>query len=223
MTNNQKNKSNQKNNSKKGTVKKSTNKNSNSSKQKKVTVVANSKEIKKDSTQTNTFVMKTLVFLGVVIFCFILIYLMYHFFVEKSDIKINMSTDKQMEYITIEGEKELIMTQKFVSDLAYSMRYDISEFEVFKYKSQDIYKNLNDERVLVVVEKSTLPTNCTKVTSQTEYNNCYVKIDNYTEYYYVSLNNRVYKITIKTPGTTEYQEGAKTRISFMLNSFKMNN
>ena len=122
------------------------------------------------------------------------IYLMYHFFVEKSDIKINMSTDKQIEYITIEGNEELIMTQKYVSDLEYSMRYDMTDFKVFKYKTQDIYKNLNDERVLVVVEKSTLPSNCTTITSTKEYNSCLVKIDNYTEEHYISTNTKVYKI-----------------------------
>lgn len=214
------------NNSKGKNTKKNVNKKSNANYKKKNNCDSKTTEKKvkvlNEAIPTNSFVMKTLVFLGVAIFCFILIYLMYHFFVEKSDIKINMSTDKQMEYITLEGEKELIMTQKFVSDLSYSMRYDISEFKVFKYKKQDIYKNLNDERVLVVVEKSTLPTNCTKITSQTEYNNCYVRIDDYTEYYYISSNSKVYKITIKSPGTTEYKEGAKTRINFMLKSFVIN-
>ena len=171
----------------------------------------------------NEVVMKTLVFIGVLIFCFIIIYLMYHFFVEKSDIKINMSTDKQIEYITIEGTEELIMTQKYVSDLGYSMRYDVTDFKVFKYKTQDIYKNLNDERVLVVVEKSQIPSNCTTITSTKEYNNCYIKVDNYTEENYISSKNQVYKITIKTPGTTEYLEGTRVRIEHMLNTFSIMN
>lgn len=179
------------------------------------------KEMKNNS--KNEVVMKTLVFIGVLIFCFIIIYLMYHFFVEKSDIKINMSTDKQIEYITIEGTEELIMTQKYVSDLGYSMRYDVTDFKVFKYKTQDIYKNLNDERVLVVVEKSQIPSNCTTITSTKEYNNCYIKVDNYTEENYISSKNQVYKITIKTPGTTEYLEGTRVRIEHMLNTFSIMN
>lgn len=215
------------NNSKGKNTKKNVNKKSNANYKKKNNCDSKTTEKKvkvlNEAIPTNSFVMKTLVFLGVAIFCFILIYLMYHFFVEKSDIKINMSTDKQMEYITIEGNEELIMTQKFVSDLFYSMRYDVNEFKVFKYKEQDIYKNLNDERILVVVEKSLLPTNCTKVTSQNEYNSCYIKIDNYTEYYYISSQEKVYKLTIKTPGVSEYNEGIKTRINQMLKTFTINN
>lgn len=169
----------------------------------------------------NTIIMKTLTFLGVIIFCFILIYLMYYFFVTESDIKINMSTDKKLEYVTIEGNEELIATQKYVSDLNYTMRYDINNFKIFKYKNQDIYKNLKDERVLVVVERSTLPTNCAITTSQNEYNNCYIKIDDYTEEHYISTSSVVYKITIKTPGTTEYKEGIEKRINYMLDSFSI--
>lgn len=198
--------------------KKNNEKSINNSHNKENTIKVN-KTLEKDNEINNTFIMKTLIFLGVVIFCFIIIYLMYHFFVEKSDIKINMSTDKQIEHITIEGNDEIIMTQKYISDLSYSMRYDITEFKVFKYNKQDIYKNLNDERVLVVVEKAMLPSNCTKITSSSEYNNCYIKIDNYTEEYYISTNSKVYKITIKTPGTTEYLEGARVRIEHMINTF----
>lgn len=216
MASNTKNKNNQKkvNNNKKS--------NSNITKSEK-TLVSKKHLAEKEVNRKNSFIMKILVVLGVTIFCFVLVYLMYHFFVEKSDIKINMSTDKQMEYITLEGEEELIITQKFVSDLSYSMRYDVNEFKVFKYKSQDIYKNLNDERVLVVVEKSTLPTNCTEATSQTEYNNCYVKVDDYTENHYISLDNQVYKITIKTPNSVEYEEGIKARINHMLKTFVITN
>lgn len=174
---------------------------------------------KNEERQKNVLIMKALVFFGVIIFCFILIYLMYHFFVEKSDIKINMSTDKKIEYITIEGTEELIMTQKYISDLGYSMRYDTTDFRVFKYKGQDIYKNLNDERVLVVVEKSKTPKNCTKITTTNEYNSCYIKVDNYTEEHYVSTSTQNYKITIKTPGTPEYLEGARVRIEHMINTF----
>jgi len=188
----------------------------------------NVKQAKNNKTQKeekkinkNTIIMKTLTFLGVVIFGFILIYLMYYFFVMKSDIKINMSTDKKLEYMTIEGNEELIATQKYVSDLNYTMRYDINNFKVFKYKTQDIYKNLNDERVLVVVEKSNIPANCVTTPAENEYNNCYIKVDDYTEEHYISTSAIVYKITIKTPGTTEYKEGVSTRINYMLDSFNI--
>lgn len=183
---------------------------------KKVTTKTPEKHIQK-----NTFIMKLLILFGVIIFFFVLIYLMYHFFVKKSDILINMSTDKQMEYIEINGNEELIMTQKYVSDLNYSMRYDINEFKVFKYKKQDIFKNLNDERVVVVVEKSNIPSTCKSNILETDYNNCYVEVDNYTEEYYVSSQNNTYKITIKSPGKVEYDEPEIAQVSYMLKSFQI--
>lgn len=169
----------------------------------------------------NSIIMKILVFLGVIIFCFVLVYLMYHFFVKESDIKINMSTDKQIEYISVNNEDTMIITQRYVSDLLYSMRYDINEFRVFKYKEQDIYKNLNDERVLVAVEKSALPTTCTKITSTNEYNSCYIEIDDFTEYYYISSNSDTYKVTIKKPAKEDYKEETKAKINQMLKSFNI--
>ena len=165
--------------------------------------------------------MKILVFLGVVTLGFIVVYLMYYFFVKGSDIKVNMSTDKGIEFIMVEGKEELIVTQKYVSDLQYSMRYDIAKFRVFKYKEQDYYKNLDDERVLVIVEKTNAPSNCSTSTSDTEYINCYIKVDNYTDEHYISNNNKVYKITIKTPGTSEYEEGTNSRIDYMLKTFNI--
>jgi len=170
----------------------------------------------------NTIIMKILVFLGVVIFCFILIYLMYHFFVKESDIKINMSTDKQIEYLTIKGEEELIITQKYVSDLTYNMRYDVNSFKVFKYKDQDLFRNLNNERIVVAVEKSSAPSNCSTTTLDNEYNNCYIKVDGYTEEYYISSNNKTYKITVKTSGSEDYTEEFEARINNMLKSFEIN-
>lgn len=169
----------------------------------------------------NVFVMKTLTVLGVIIFCFILLYLMYHFFVENSNIKVNISTDKQIEYISVNGEDEMIITQKYVSDLFYSMRYDINEFRVFKYKEQDIFKNLNDERILVAVEKSTLPSNCTEIISSNEYNSCYIRSDDFTEYYYISLDNVTYEVIIKTPGQKDLNASLKANINQMLKSFSI--
>lgn len=197
-------------------VRKTNTKNNSNSK-----VKPNTKVEIKENNKKNSFIMKTLVFLGVLIFCFTLIYLMYYYFVANNDIKINMSTDKQIEYITLNGNDEMIITQKYVSDLFYSMRYDMNDFRIFKYKDEDIYKNLSDERILVVVEKSNLPESCTKITSTNEYNSCYVKSDDFTEYYYISSGTNVYKITIKTPGSNEYSEGIKARVNHMLSSFSM--
>lgn len=171
---------------------------------------------------SNTFIMKLLVFLGVIILCGIIIYLMNYFFVEKSYIKINMSTDKKLENITIGGKEELITTQKYVSDLDYSIRYDVNKFTIFKYKKQDIFKYIDAEKVLLVVEKSTSPGNCVNADLDTEYNNCLIKVDNYTDEYYISANGHSYKITIKSPNTSDYEKNIKDYIDYMLNSFEMN-
>ena len=114
---------------------------------------SNKKNSKKKVTK-NATIMKTLVVLGVIVLCFAIVYLMDYFFVLKNDIKINMSTDKQMVNLKVGNKQEVITTQKYVSDLDYSMRYDIDYFRVFKYKSQDIFKYLDAEKILVVVEKS---------------------------------------------------------------------
>lgn len=172
-----------------------------------------------DKFKKNTIVMKTLVVLGVIILSIAIVYLMNYFFVEKNYIKINMSTDRKMEYIKIEGEDELITTQKYVSDLDYSMRYDTSSFKVFKYRKQDIFKYLDSEKVLVVVEKSTLPSTCNNV-NNSEYSSCVITVDNYTEERYISTNGTVYKLTIKTPNSSDYAEGIKSRIDYMLNTFE---
>ena len=102
------------------------------------------------------------------------------------------------------------------------MRYDVRGFKVLKYKNQDVYKNLHNEKVLLVVEKSTLPSNCTEVVNENEYNNCYIQIDNYTAHHYISFKNKVYKVTVKTPGITEIEEKTKIRIDNMINSFSIN-
>lgn len=177
---------------------------------------------KKGKITRNTIIMKILVFLGVVILCGIIVYLMNYFFVEKSYIKINMSTDKKLEYVMLNGKEELITTQKYVSDLSYSMRYDVDNFTVFKYKSQDIYKYLTDEKILIIVEETMLPTACSEGTLDMEYNNCYVKIDNYTEEHFISTNGRTYRLTVKTPNNTSLDKKLEDRINYMLNSFEMN-
>jgi len=176
---------------------------------------------KKGNITRNTIIMKILIFLGVVILCGIIIYLMNYFFVEKSYIKINMSTDKKLEYVMLNGKEELVTTQKYVSDLSYSMRYDVDNFMVFKYKSQDIYKYLTDEKILIIVEETMLPTTCSSGSLDMEYNNCYVKIDNYTEEHFISTNGRTYRLTVKTPNNTTLDKKLEDKINYMLSSFEI--
>ncbi len=187
-----------KNNSQKNTNKKST----------------NTKKLSK-----NEIIMKVLVVLGVIVLCVAIIYLMNYFFVEKNYIKINMSTDRKMEYINVGQEEVLITTQKYVSDLDYSMRYDTNAFKVFKYRNQDIFKYLDSEKVLVVVEKASLPEACSNGGSSA-YSSCVITVDNYTEERYISTNGEVYKLTIKTPSSSEYKDDIKSRISYMLGTFE---
>ena len=170
----------------------------------------------------NIFLKKLLTFIGVLVLFIIIVFIMKYFFVDKSNIGINYSTDKKLEYITLEGEKELISTQKYISELGYNMRYDVERFKVFNYKNQDIYRFVDNERVLVLVEKSSLPSDCNAEPLENGYNNCYKYIDDTMDEYYISFNNKTYRIIIKTPGGKEFQEGVKVRINYMINSFGIN-
>lgn len=162
-----------------------------------------------------------IIFIGVIILLIISILLMKYFFVDKNNIKENYSTEKQLVYITLEGQDELIATQKYKSTLGYNMRYDIERFKVFKYKEQDIYKFKANEEVVVLVEKSSLPTDCNSKPLETGYNNCFKIIDDSMEEYYLTLNNKTYRILVKCPNTPEYREGVKARIRYMLGSFEI--
>ncbi len=179
---------------------------------------------KKDNNEEieKTFGMKLLTFLGVVVSLATCVYLMNYFFVQKSYIKINISTDKKVDTIQVNGENTSIVTQKYVSDLGYTMRYDISTFKVFKYKNQDMFKYLEAEKIIVIVEKGTVPTNCT-TPGEEVYNSCMITKDDYTKEYYITENDKTFKITVKTPGSNNYQEKIKARINYMLNSFEITN
>ena len=163
--------------------------------------------------------MKVLVFFGVIISCAICIYLMNYFFVKKSYIKINISTDKKVDYIKINGSDQAIITQKFVSDLNYSMRYDVDTFKVVKYRNQDMYKYVDAEKIFVIVEKGVTPAQCS-TPGEEIYNSCMITLDDFSTEYYVTKNKRTYKITVKTPGKNNYKEEIKSRINYMLNSFE---
>ena len=179
----------------------------------------NNVKINQNNRKNNRKVMKILTFLGVVILCIILLYLADYFFVKKSYIKINISTDKRVEYLTLNNEEELVASQKYVSDLNYSMRYDIESFRVFKYKTQDIYQNLNNDNVIVAVEKSSVPSNCGNANIDNDYNNCYIIVDNFTDEYYISTSNNTFKITVKKPNTLDSK--TQSRIKYMLDTFEI--
>ena len=164
---------------------------------------------------------KLIILIGVIILLVISVFLMKYFFVDKSNIKENYSTDKQLVYIKLEGQDELISTQKYKSTLGYNMRYDIERFKVFKYKEQDIYKFINNDQVLVVVEKSDLPSDCNNEPLETGYKNCYKMINDNMEEYYLTSNAKTYRILVKCPNTSEYNEGVKARIKYMLGSFEI--
>ena len=196
------------------------NKKGNTSKQK-TNTKKNVKKTQKTNTNRNSIVIKLLIVLGVIILCIAIVSLMNYFFVKKSNIKINISTDKDLIYLTINNKEELLTTQRYVSDLGYSMRYDVDNFTVFKYKEQDIFKFISDEKALLVIEKSLLPSNCSQTTLANEYNNCVVNVDDYTEEYYVTTEGETYKITLKSPNTEEFNKNTKIIMKYMLNTFKL--
>ena len=170
---------------------------------------------------SNSFVAKALTFVGIAFLFMSLLYLINYFFVKKSNLTINISTDKKVEYLTIKKEETLIVTQKYVSDLDYSMRYDINSFKVFKYKDKDIFSFLRDCKIVLSIEKSTMPKNCAKTTFDNEYSSCYVKVDSFTQEYYFSKDKKVYKIVIKLSEDNKNKEVATTEINYMLNSFNI--
>ncbi len=173
---------------------------------------------------------RLLVLIGVMILCAIAYYLSDYFFVKNSNLQKNMSTDKNVTCIDMSGrsvecgdevKKITTTTQKYVSDMAYTMRYDTAAFKVFKYKGQDYYRFLNNDSIMVIVERGIIPSSCLTSNLENNYNNCYVMLDNFTEEFYVTKTNRTYKITIKKPGFNEYTEDIKARTLYMLNSFEM--
>ena len=179
----------------------------------------NNIKVKENSFDKNKPLTKLLIFLGTIILGILIILVMKHFFVDKNNIGINYSTEKKLEYIVLDGEKELISTQRYVSDLGYNMRYDVERFKVFKYKNQDIYKFVENESVLVLVEKSSLPSDCSSKPLENGYSNCYKFIDETMDEYYITSNNKTYRVLVKTPVDTEYTKGVKVRISYMISTF----
>jgi hypothetical protein len=172
---------------------------------------------------SNDFVMKALLLVGMVFLGLSLVRVMDYFFVKNSNIGINMSTDKKVEYLALNGKEELVTTKKYVSDLDYTMRYDTDNFRVFKYKKQDIYSFLNNYGVALSVEKADVPSNCARATLDNEYASCYVMVDHFTEEYYFSKDKVSYKITIKLSDDEKNKELLKNEVKYMLSSFNIKN
>ena len=166
--------------------------------------------------------LKIIIAICIIFICVCAIFFIKDLFKENGDTKLNYSTEEKEVTIMLEGQEESITTKKYVSDLGYSMRYDIDRFEVSKNKNQDVYKFIYNDEVIVFVEKSSLPKNCEKASLKNDYNNCHKYIDETKEEYYIYDGDKVYKVLIKTPGGTEYSEGVKVRINYMINTFKIN-
>lgn len=187
---------------------------------KKSTKTVTKKAIKKSNEKKITIVKKILVFLGVILLFFAILYLMHFFFVKNSNLNINMSTDKKFDYINLADEKKQITTQKYVSDLGYSMRYDINEFKVLKYKTKDIFKYKKDDKTAIILEVvNSFDDSCVPSSANTIYNNCYIKIDSFTEEYYMSSGNKIYKMIIKNPGNNKYDDVSRSEINYMMQNF----
>lgn len=167
---------------------------------------------------------KKLILLAGTIFLLLAIFIsVYYFFFYRLNLQTNISTDKKIEFKQINGKKEQITTQMYVSELNYTMRYDIANFKAFSYRNQDIYKGIKNEDILIVIENSTVPSACSNSTTnpKSTYNQCEIIIDiNTTEYYMYNKNN-AYKITVNLPPLIEDQNHFDERIDLMLNTFKM--
>lgn len=172
-----------------------------------------------------SFKKRIIIFLGTIIFIAIAIAVMYYFFYQRVDLQMNISTDKQIEFVYLNGNKEQLTTQKYISDLDYTMRYDINNFKVFKYQSEDIYKSLHEDEVVIKVEKSKAPSSCSGTSAGLTfaYSNCEVIVNSNMEEYYVYDSDKTYKITVNLPQSLKNTNNYYEIINLMLNSFHMGN
>lgn len=165
--------------------------------------------------------LKIVTIINVVLLCALSIYVMKYFFVDRNNIKMNYSTDKKLVYINVNDQEKLISTQKYISDVGYSMRYDIENFKVFKYKNQDIFKNIKNENVLILIERSDLSLDCNEVSEDGNYKSCNKTIDDSIKQILISSNNKSYKILVKDSGIIDSL--IKSEIDYMIKSFEVNN
>ena len=166
---------------------------------------------------------KFFLLMGTIIMCLLAILIMKHFFVDKSNITNNYSTDKRLVYVTIEGSEELVATQKYVSDSGYDMRYDVERFKVYRFRNQDVFKSLENDGLIMLIEKAILPADCNSDPLKTGYNSCYKYIDALKEEYFISVYDRVYKITVNIQSENDYNNELKERIKYMISTFEILN
>lgn len=180
-------------------------------------------EIEKNFENDKSFKKKIILIIGTVFFLIIILCLMYYFFFKKADLQMNISTDKKFEFVYFNNEKTQFITQKYISDLGYSMRYDIENFKVFKYQDQDIYKCTTNSDVVIKVEKSTLPSACSNspASEKFTYNSCEFLNDLANEEYYLYDQEKIYKITLSLPDELKNQNNYGDITSKMLASFNI--
>ena len=118
-------------------------------------------EINEIFDKDKSFKKKLIIFISTILLVILIAGLIYYFFFKKLDLRNNISTDKQFETIEVDGKKEQLVTQKFISGLGYSMRYDVDSYQVFKYNDSDIYKNIKDNNVGFPTLLYAIPNSCT--------------------------------------------------------------
>ena len=180
-------------------------------------------EIEETFEKDKSFKKKLILIIGTTLFLILVIFLMYYFFFKKADLQINISTDKKFEFVYFNNEKTQFITQKYISDLGYSMRYDIENFKVFKYQDQDIYKCTTNSDIVIKIEKATLPSVCSKssTTEKFTYNSCEYLNDLANEEYYLYDKNNIYKITLSLPDELKNQNNYGEITDRMLSSFNI--
>lgn len=170
-----------------------------------------------------SFKKRIILIVSTLLFVILIAFLMYYFFFQKADLQINISTDKKFEFVYFDNEKKQLITQKYISDLGYSMRYDIENFKVFKYQEQDIYKCTTNSDIVIKVEKTSLPSACSNSSTSLNfsYNSCELlnALDN-KEYYLYDKNN-IYKITLSLPDELRSQNNYGDIIDRMLATFSI--
>lgn len=165
---------------------------------------------------------KIIITIGVILVLILIILLMYHFFVKKSYITCNYSTDKKIEYITLNGKQEVMTTQKYIGCTPdYTIRYDVDSFDVFKYKDEDIFKYKNNEGVAILIRETEYPTKC-DTSIDIDSITCHITEGDDKDIYYMSKDNKNYQIIVKTPEYSELASSVNSRINYMLKTFAAN-
>lgn len=179
-------------------------------------------EINEIFDKDKSFKKKLIIFISTILLVILIAGLIYYFFFKKLDLRNNISTDKQFETIEVDGKKEQLVTQKFISGLGYSMRYDVDSYQVFKYNDSDIYKNIKDNNVVISVSKAKLPDACNlEKNEKFDYSSCEL-INGYDNLeYYIYEKKNIYKIVVSLPQESKDVNNNEIIVNKMLNSFKI--